>query len=794
MSDKEIPHFDPAHAADLTRRLYGLEGELQPLPSYRDQNFRLRTAEQGTWVLKIVNGDQDRPVLEAQLAAMAHLAVRLDGAAAVPEVRATLAGERMVWVDGEHGARHLLYVLSYLPGRMAADLETHSVELLESIGGLVATVDRGLADFHHPACQGGVLSWDLAQAEGVRPYTHYIETPRRRLLAERVLDDHIAGVKPWLDILPSGVLHNDGNCHNVVVEDSGEGPRAAGLIDFGDLIKTRRVFGLAIAVAYAVMAKDQPLKAACCVVAGYHRVAPLLPEELAVLLPAIRARVATSVTMAAYHQHQRGRASDDYLTVNVRPGWEALERLAGVDDDLARNLFEQACGWGEGPGCLPGRTAEEILEVRRRHLGRNLSVAYQRPLKIVRGHMQYLFDNTGRPYVDGVNNVCHVGHCHPRVVEAAQRQIPLLNTNTRYLHDHLADYAERLAGLLPDPLSVVFLVCSGSEANDLALRMARVHTGHSGAVVVDGAYHGHTGCLIELSPYKNEGPGGVGAPSHVRKVMMPDGYRNPYKHGDPEIGGKYAEYVAEAIEGLDRAGHGTAVFLCESMLGCGGQVELPSGYLERAFAHVRRAGGVCLVDEVQVGFGRVGSHFWAFETQGVVPDIVTLGKPIGNGHPLAAVVTTPEIANSFANGMEYFNTFGGNPVSCAVGMAVLDVIEEEGLQEHTRQVGEGLKAGLSGLMEKHPLLGEVRGRGLFLGVELVRDRETLEPAADEATLVAEKMKDRGFLLSTDGPLNNVLKIKPPLPFAEENAERLVVELDGVLGEIVATPSLVRLIQ
>jgi 4-aminobutyrate aminotransferase-like enzyme/Ser/Thr protein kinase RdoA (MazF antagonist) len=783
MLDNKIPRFDLTQAADLARRHYGLEGELLPLPSYRDQNFRLRTVGNGTWVLKLANSVEDRASVESQLAAMVHLKARLEGSALIPEVRLTLEGERIVWTDGKGGVRHLLYLLSYLPGRMVADLESHSTGLIESIGGLVGRVDRGLADFHHAACLDTSMNWDLAQAEKVRSKTQHIKPLRRRLLAEQVLDAHIARVKVGLGHLPGGVLHNDGNCHNVLVEDSGEGPRAVALIDFGDLIKTRRVFGLAIAAAYVVMAKDQPLLAACEMVAGYHRVAPLVQEELAVLLPAIRARLATSVTMAVYHRAQRGSASDDYLTVNVRPGWEALERLAGVDDDLARNLFEEICGLGERRRHVPGRTAEEILAVRHRHFGRNLTTSYQEPLKIVRGHLQYLFDEVGRPYVDGVNNVCHVGHCHPRVVEAAQLQMLLLNTNTRYLHDHLADYTERLAALFPDPLSVVFLVCSGSEANDLALRMARAHTGRHGVVVVDGAYHGHTGCLIDLSPYKNEGPGGIGAPPHVHKVMMPDSYRHPIHDRDREIGGGYAGHMTRALDELDRAGHGIAAFFCESMLGCGGQVELPPGYLKQAFASVRRAGGVCVVDEVQVGFGRVGSHFWAFETQGVVPDIVTLGKPIGNGHPMAAVVTTPEIANSFANGMEYFNTFGGNPVSCAVGMAVLDVIEEEGLQEHARLVGGRLKAGLTSLMEKYPLLGEVRGRGLFLGVELVRDQETLEPAADQATLVVEKMKDRGFLLATDGPLHNVLKIKPPLPFAEENADRLVVELDEVLGEL-----------
>ena len=426
---------------------------------------------------------------------------------------------------------------------------------------------------------------------------------------------------------------------------------------------------------------------------------------------------------------------------------------------------------------------EEILQLRERYLGRALSISYREPLKIVRGEGQYLFDEEGRAYLDCVNNVCHIGHCHPRVVDAAAGQMATLNTNTRYLHDHLVEYARRLAETMPGDLEVCFFVCSGSEANELALRLARSATGRRDVIVVEGAYHGNTTGLIEISPYKFEGPGGEGRPAHVRVAPMPDGYRGTYRYGDPESATRYAAAVANEIAGARADGREIAAFFCESMLGCAGQIVLPDGYLHEAYGHVGKAGGVCVADEVQVGFGRVGSHFWAFETQGVVPDIVTLGKPIGNGHPIGAVVTTHSLAEAAHTGMEYFNTFGGNPVSCAVALAVLNVIEEEGLQARAAEVGAHLKSSLMALAERRPMIGDVRGLGLFLGIELVREAESLAPATREATEAVELMKERGVLLSTDGPLKNVIKIKPPLVFSRENADELVAGLDEVLGEI-----------
>ena len=466
----------------------------------------------------------------------------------------------------------------------------------------------------------------------------------------------------------------------------------------------------------------------------------------------------------------------------------------GVARPSQRRVWTALCpdpgvvlGLTTAPPAAKVRPADEIMAIRRRHLGKNLSVSYHTPLKIVRGMGGFLYTETGQPYMDGVNNVCHVGHSHPRVVRTGQRQMAVLNTNTRYLHDNLVEYARRLLATFPDSLSVCFFVCSGSEANELALRLARTYTGQRDIITVDGAYHGNTQGLVDISPYKHDGPGGQGPPDWVQTVTMPCGYRGPHKGTGPESGIAYARYVKTAIDCIQAGGRKVAAFICESMLGCGGQVLLPDGYLQSAFDHVRAAGGLCIADEVQVGFGRAGSHFWAFETQGVVPDIVTLGKPMGNGHPLAAVVTTPEIANAFHNGMEYFNTYGGNPVSCAVGLAVLDVIEAEGLQENARRVGAYLLERLSTLKEKSTLVGDVRGLGLYLGVELVTDHDTLAPAADEAAYICNRMKDYGFLISTDGPLHNVLKFKPPIIFSKENADALVDALGKVFAEDCLQP-------
>jgi 4-aminobutyrate aminotransferase-like enzyme len=421
-----------------------------------------------------------------------------------------------------------------------------------------------------------------------------------------------------------------------------------------------------------------------------------------------------------------------------------------------------------------------LLARRRALLGGNLSVAYAKPLHLVRGSLQYLWDADGRRYLDAYNNVPHVGHCHPRVVQAGQAQMAVLNTNTRYLHQLIIDYAERLGATLPGALKVCYFVNSGSEANELALRLARAHTARRDLIVLEHAYHGNTTTLIDISPYKSGGPGGGGTPSWVHVAPLPDLYRGAFRRADADAGKKYAAQVARIIEQLRASGAGLAGFLAESWPSVGGQMSLPRDYVQAVYALVRAAGGVCIADEVQTGYGRLGNHFWGFAAYDVVPDIVVLGKPIGNGHPLGAVVTTPEIARSFDNGMEFFSTFGGNTVSCAIGLAVLEVLFEENLQAHALEVGAHLLGRLEELKGRHALIGEVRGSGLFLGVELVTDRKALEPATRAAAAIANRLRDHGVLLGTDGPFHNVLKIRPPMPFTVHDADVLIEELDSAL--------------
>jgi 4-aminobutyrate aminotransferase-like enzyme/Ser/Thr protein kinase RdoA (MazF antagonist) len=1006
------PRFGEEDAIRLADALYGLKAKARALPSERDQNFQLLTESGERFVLKLARSDERAEELDLQNRALEWLAARAPHLL-LPRVRPTRSGAPMERVPVADGRSHLVRLLTHLPGATLATVRPHTPLLLRRLGSFLAELDRALVGFSHAAAIGRDLDWDPARAPSViGRLRHAIREPELRLQLERTLEQHAERAAPLLPGLRRGVIHNDANDHNVLVSPPDSPEREiAGLLDFGDMLESWTVAEAAVAAAYAMLGKADPLAAAAHVVAGYHAVSPLAEAELAVLYPLACLRLFTSLCLAA--ERRTSEPDNAYLTVSEAPVRQALHALRDVHPRFAEAVLRDACGlpacpgspalvaWlranrhaiapvvaadmgqavvldlsvgspdiespeaagdraaleaviaerlreagaalgigrydearlvyagdayevsrGEHPerrtvhvgldlflpagslvfaplegrvhsfannarrldygptlilqhdppgaprfftlyghlsslqglapglpvakgqpigrigappangdwpphlhlqivadllgreGDFPGVAApsqrgvwlslspdpnlllaapldssragglppQALLAQRRSRLGPSLSLAYRKPLKIVRGYGQHLYDHEGRAFLDAVNNVAHVGHGHPRVVRAGRRQLAVLNTNTRYLHDHIVEYARRLTETLPEPLRVCFFVCSGSEANELALRLARAGSGGRDVIVVEGAYHGNTSALVEISPYKFDGPGGAGAPPHVHKVPMPDDYRGRYRRGQPSRGEAFAAHVSEAAAAALRRGSRPAAFICESLLSCGGQIELPPGFLAAAYRHAREAGALCIADEVQVGFGRVGSHFWGFETQGVVPDIVTMGKPIGNGHPLGAVVTTAEIAARFANGMEYFNTFGGNPVSCAIGLAVLDVLRDQDLQANALRVGSRLRDGLARLGERHAIVGDARGLGLFLGIELVRDRETLEPAGEEAAYVAERMKDHGVLASTDGPLHNVIKLKPPLVFDERNAERVIGVLDAVLAE------------
>ncbi|KAK3770734.1 hypothetical protein RRG08_011778 [Elysia crispata] len=411
------------------------------------------------------------------------------------------------------------------------------------------------------------------------------------------------------------------------------------------------------------------------------------------------------------------------------------------------------------------------------------------PLKIDEASGQYMYDEKGQAYLDCINNVCHVGHCHPTVVEAGCKQMHKLNTNSRFLHDNLVMLAQRLVETMPPSLCMVYFVNSGSEANDLALRLARHHTKGSEIITLERAYHGHVLSLIDLSTYKlNHITDGMHTkPDFVHIAECPDTYRGKYRDTDypmKQLADLYVGSVNDIIGKIHAADKQVSCFIAESMQSCGGQILYPEGYLSKVFKSVRAAGAVNIADEVQVGFGRVGTHMWSFDAQGCLPDIVTIGKPMGNGHPIAAVVTTREIAASFsACGIEYFNTYGGNPVSCAIGLAVLDVIKNDKLMENALKVGKVMDAKLNELKSSHQLVGDVRGVGMFWGLDLVKDRTSREPATDEAAYVVKRAKENHVLLSRDGPHDNVIKFKAPMCFSVENAETLVEKLDLIFTEI-----------
>ena len=785
-------------AAQLALQSYGLTATARPLPGEYDDNFHLLTADGGSYVLKIMHPARERSFVDMQCQALRHLASNVPHLV-LPRVIPSSRGELFTCIDS---IGRISWLLSFVPGAPLADAKPpRSPQLLQSLGRLLGEIDSALLTFSHSATTRD-LKWDLSRALWARDYLGNVSNRDRRSLAAHFLSLFEQEVVPRLARLRRSVIYGDANDHNALLSSTGSNPsEVISVIDFGDMHTGLTAAEPAVAAAYAILGEENPLQAASAVLAGYHRIFPLNDEEIAAFFPLMAVRLAVSVINSAYRQSLI--AGDPYVTVSESAAWAALERLLPIDSRQARATFRAAANGFDNrvlswhstcPGEEQNEASEKTMSVPRRYetideslaarktlLGKNLSLSYDQPLKIVRGWMQYLYDDTGRALLDVYNNVPLVGHSHPRVVASIQEQLAVLNTNTRYLHDNILRYAERLTALLPAPLRVCYFLNSGSEANELALRLARTHTKKEDVIVLEHAYHGHTSTLIDISPYKFNGPGGQGRKSWVHVAPIPDDFRGIYRRGEANLGGKYAAHVAEILEQRKREGRGIAAFIAETLPSVAGQIVFPAGYLAEAYQHVRASGGVCIADEIQVGFGRLGSHFWGFESQGVVPDIVTLGKPIGNGFPLAAVVTTPEIADSFHNGMEFFSTFGGNPVACAAGLAVLDVLEDEHLQQNAGKVGSAWLRDLQCLQVNFPIIGDVRGAGLFLGVDFVSDPVRRTPATAQASRIVNRLRERGILAGTDGPQHNVLKLRPPLIFTDSDAALFTSTLASVLS-------------
>ncbi len=764
--------FSAGSIESFVANYYGMEVKASALNGYDELNFLLTDNAGKKNILKLSNNQQDFFFLDAQIKILQHLS-KSELALQLQQYTLNKKGQPLTEISIEDKT-YYIRILSYLEGTfwVEAPIKTDALQL--NLGKFLGKMDKNLSDFKHAGMHRH-YTWDISTARDASYKLNCIKDHEKRRMVDYFILQFETEILPTLSSFRHSYTHNDANDYNVLVNEDD----IVGLIDFGDMVYTALINNVAVACTYAMLNNLKPLEAAVQVVKGYHEMYPLTEKELNILYYLIAARLCISVTQSAYNSSLDSNNEHHFIT--EKPAWDLLFYLIELNPIKAENAFLQACSYAS---IINDKEDYKNIELdRHAHVGRNLSISYEQHLKIDKSALQYLYDDKGNTYLDCVNNVSHVGHCHPTVVRSAQKQIATLNTNTRYLNENLNNYAAALTAKLPKHLKVCYFTNSGSEANDLAIRISRHCTKQKEVIVLDHAYHGTSTATIEMSPYKFDRKGGIGQMPWIYKTMNPDVYRGLYQYGDEAAGEKYAADVNRIITELKNNGKAPAAFICETLLGVGGQMPLPPNYLKEVYALVKAAGGLCIADEVQVGFGRVGRHFWGFELQEVLPDIVVIGKPIGNGHPLAAVIVTEEIANSFNNGIEYFNTYGGNPVSMATGLAVLEVIEKEQLQENALAVGDYLLNGCKELMKKHKLIGDVRGAGLFIGVELVKDRITKEPATYEIKLLVEQMKDRGFLIGTDGPYNNVLKIKPPIIFSMYNAKKLIQNLEEVLTKL-----------
>ena len=779
----KAPNLPPALIERAVSDGYGLEGRWRSLDGEREQNFRLATRDGEIYVIKVASRDEPLHSLIFQTEALEHIA-RVAPSFVVPRLRRTMAGEPIARVADEAGREHALRVLSFVPGdTVLSQLQKGARNLtagdLMALGAASGRLARALQGFHGRGAPER-MPWDLSAgllfSEQLRAHMPSSIAP----LFAAILPRLSQVVSETLPTLRAQVIYNDFHESNVLV--SADEPMVVeGVIDFGDMIFGPVVQDIAVCAASLIHWSPDPVFAAGCLVRGYQRHMPLEAADLAVLKDMILARLLLQVGLVSHQAAVQGRHDTDldalqslYIT--------AIERISAVADaDFIAGMLPSVVPVRATIPAHPTPTIPSLLNRREGVLGKTYTF-YDQPLELVRGRGCMVYDAEGTEYLDCYNNVANLGHCHPYVVDALARQASTLNTNSRYLHPEVVRLGERLSATLPSRLDTWIFVCTGSEANDLAVRLARTVTGREGVVITENSYHGNTSVVAPLSliDYDRKDK-----PDWVETVPPPNLYRGPYQQGANDAGERYAAYVGEAADKLAQNGPGAAALMIDSIFDANGALVPPEDYLERAYAQARRAGALVIADEVQMGFGRSGSHMWGFEAFGVEPDIVTMGKPMGNGHPIAALVTRRDIAEKLQRREGYFNTFGGNTVSAVVGNACLDVLQGEDLQGNALRSGVRLRGGLEELFARHELIGHIQGRGLFLGVELVTDRASKAPAKRAARWVRERMKAMGVLVSSTGPLGNIIKIRPPLAFSLSDASRCLDVLDQALAQVPA---------
>lgn len=746
----------------LTRHFDLHNCEIKSMVGYANSNYLIKSGD-NRFVFKTYRYDpRELEIIAAENELLLHLQQHPKLAKRFPEP--IPAGDGAYVMDLQlEGERVIGRMLSFLSGDFSGD-QPMSTDSAKHLGHFLAEMDICLKDFDHPVYHGRSWEWDIQHLNLIKKYVVDIPDQHGRSIVRYFIQQFENEVTDQLPYLRKQIIHNDANEWNLLQQ----GNLISGVIDFGDATYSPLINELAVALTYACYDKADPLKWLVIIARSYHEKVPLESQEVDLLYYLIAARLCLSVCNSA---HARKVDPDNtYATVSEENAWSMLRKWLTIGPIRVSRLLRESLRMK-----IPATPEiSQQLHVRNKHVSNILSVSYAEPIWMERAAFQYMYDGYGNAFLDAYNNIPHVGHCHPHVVECASAQMKRLNTNTRYVYDVLSAYAEELLSKFPKPLNKVFFVNSGSAATDLALRLVKKHTSRTQFMVLEHGYHGNTQQGIDVSDYKFSNPKGQGQQAHIVKTTLPDAYRGKYKGEDAGV--QYGRDASEEILSLNRE---IAGFIAEPIVGCGGQVPLAPGYLKPVYEAIRSQGGLCISDEVQTGFGRVGDHFWGFESHGVVPDLVILGKPMGNGHPIGAVVTTDEVAASFEEGVEFFSSFGGNPVSCVIGQAVLNVIEAEGLQKNALEVGRYYQQQLRDLAEVHPCIGDVRGAGLFIGVDVVKPG-TLETDRKLASHIKNDLRRNHILISTDGPEDSVLKTKPPLCFNQANVDQVVHQIEKAI--------------
>jgi 4-aminobutyrate aminotransferase-like enzyme/Ser/Thr protein kinase RdoA (MazF antagonist) len=761
------PVFGIAEAERIARDIYGLAVSLTPLSGERDCNFHIRTADAREYVLKIVDGAADPQTTDCQVCVLRHLAEQ-DPSLPVPRIFATQQGTDLGLVE-QDGVSYATCLMGYLPGQLLADIKP-TPSLLRNIGDTLARVDRALRGFFHPALAQRI-AWDVRRLPELMEFAAYVEAADVRRHVEEVfgaLKDRL----PALRGLRSQAIHGDCHAGNLLI-DSAAGA-VCGVLDFGDMIHAPLILEPAVAMSELLTEALTTPDELSTVLGGYALVHPLDTADIEVLFDLVTARHAVTILLHAWRSRHNGRGAK-VLDKAAASAAASLEQLL----KLGRAALTKE--WHGAAGTLPADTVSVDLNRRRRLMGEGAELFYEKPLHFVRGEGVWLYDPQGRAYLDVYNNVPHVGHSHPTVVRAIQKQTAMLMTHTRYLHERILEYAEELISRCPAQLDACIFVNSGSEANDVAWRMAQFATGHDGAVVMAHAYHGITDAVAALTP-------GAGQPHDPRVVTLapPPAALAAGDLMDPGDLAAASDDADVAIRTLRSRGFAPAAFFIDSALTSSGIFDPPPAWLATVAGKVRAAGGLVVADEVQYGLGRSGSHFWGFERRGpaLSPDIVTLGKPVGNGYPMGVVIADRRLIEAFQARFGFFSTFGGNPVAAAAGLAVLQVLDREQLVANARTTGEYLRRRLEILAGRHECLGRVRGTGLLLGLEVLgpnahvvkkRTKEIVNSLASRARV----------LIGAEGPSANILKLRPPMPFLPEHGDLLVQAIDAAAEHIEA---------